>query len=576
MSDLYIAMDLISITVQNYRSITKAYKLPLINYSVFVGPNNEGKSNILRALGLSLSLLTGSGRVHRTKYRTTLRYHYRNTDRFDFNWMRDFPVNLQKSKPKGTSNITLEFKFTDVELTEFKKKIKVSLSTNLKVKFLIGKDDVVFDVPIQGKGKLNFTSKREEIADFIKARLVAKYVPAIRTSELALSIVESLLDQELQQLEKDPKFSLLQKELDKLKKPIIDSISKNLTSTVAKFIPDVKKITIENRISLTNMLSAQSALMVDDGVRTELSSKGDGVISLTSLSMIRHASEQSLGNKRLVLLVEEPESHLHPNAIHGLKSVLQDISEKHQVIISTHSPIIVNRNVVRGNIIVSNNKARAATQLHEIRDSLGIQLSDNLSSAHLVVLVEGSEDTKMLESWIRKMSSKINSSLSNGTLMFDDLGGASNLNYKASFYRQSLCRVQAYMDNDEDGRRAVQKSMDKGTLDSSEYTLSSCPGMANSEIEDLVTLATYRQNIIDEYGVDLNIPRFKKSSPKWSDRVKEIFKLNGKLWSNKIENDVKRIVANRVQENGLESLNPHLKSSVENLVQQLEKTLEKT
>ena len=41
-------MRLVSFSVTNYRSITKAYKLPIRQATILIGPNNEGKSNILR------------------------------------------------------------------------------------------------------------------------------------------------------------------------------------------------------------------------------------------------------------------------------------------------------------------------------------------------------------------------------------------------------------------------------------------------------------------------------------------------------------------------------------------------
>ena len=51
-------MKLVAFSVRNYRSIVEAYKLSLGNYTVLVGPNNEGKSNILKAIALSLAVLT--------------------------------------------------------------------------------------------------------------------------------------------------------------------------------------------------------------------------------------------------------------------------------------------------------------------------------------------------------------------------------------------------------------------------------------------------------------------------------------------------------------------------------------
>ena len=50
-------MRLISFSVQKYRSITKAEKLPLSDLTVLVGPNNEGKSNLLQALVTGMRFL---------------------------------------------------------------------------------------------------------------------------------------------------------------------------------------------------------------------------------------------------------------------------------------------------------------------------------------------------------------------------------------------------------------------------------------------------------------------------------------------------------------------------------------
>lgn len=568
-------MELVSFSIRNYRSISKAYKLPLTGYSVFVGPNNEGKSNILKALGLSLNLLSGGSRLRRSRYRGTLRYYYRNADRFDYDWFRDFPINLQDEKEEGTSDFTLEFYLDESDQKKFKNYTKLNLSTNLKVKLSISKEKIVFDVLVPGKAKKGFQKKRSEIADFISDSIIAKYVPPIRTSELAIGIVENILESELQELEKDPKYQKLIQELQQLQKPIVDAISKDLTKTIKNFIPDVNRITIENRSSISRVLSASCELYVDDGIKSELKSKGDGIISLSALSMIRHASEKSLGDKNLILLVEEPESHLHPKAINGLKSVLNDISKNHQVIISTHSPVIVDREKVSGNLIVENNKASAAKNLQEIRNSLGVQLSDNLAGAYLVLLVEGSDDEIILKTWLRSKSTKLNSYFSNNIIAIDNLGGASNLHYKITQYNSGLCNVYCYLDNDDPGRKAVLNAQNRGAITESDYNLSAVQGMSESEIEDLINLNCYRSNILEKFGVDLDNPKFKTNQRKWSDRVKEVFKLNGKIWDQGTENKVKLVVAKSVEDEGISSLNSHKESSIDSLVSQLESRLEK-
>jgi AAA15 family ATPase/GTPase len=111
-------MKLVAFSVRNYRSIVEAYKLSLGSYTVLVGPNNEGKSNIVKAIALSLAVLT-RGRVRRRARFAPVRY-YRTESRFDYEWPRDFPVSLQSAHPTGRSEFTLEFDLTQEDFNMFR------------------------------------------------------------------------------------------------------------------------------------------------------------------------------------------------------------------------------------------------------------------------------------------------------------------------------------------------------------------------------------------------------------------------------------------------------------------------
>ena len=50
-------MKLISFSVSNYRSITRAHKIKLHDLTILVGKNNEGKSNIIKAISLSMNIM---------------------------------------------------------------------------------------------------------------------------------------------------------------------------------------------------------------------------------------------------------------------------------------------------------------------------------------------------------------------------------------------------------------------------------------------------------------------------------------------------------------------------------------
>ena len=50
-------MKLAEFEITNYRNITHPVKIRLGQYNVIIGKNNEGKSNILRALDCAMNIL---------------------------------------------------------------------------------------------------------------------------------------------------------------------------------------------------------------------------------------------------------------------------------------------------------------------------------------------------------------------------------------------------------------------------------------------------------------------------------------------------------------------------------------
>ena len=79
-------MKLVSFTVHNYRSITSANKIAVSDITILVGKNNEGKSNLLRAINLSMTALR--------LYQDPIGIR---RSRILFDWNSDYPVSLQKS-----------------------------------------------------------------------------------------------------------------------------------------------------------------------------------------------------------------------------------------------------------------------------------------------------------------------------------------------------------------------------------------------------------------------------------------------------------------------------------------------
>lgn len=567
-----MTLKLVAITVKNFRSITNAYKLQLGSTTVLIGRNNEGKSNILRALVVGLDILR---RVQRFPLRR-IGQQSKNISYLSpfersriYKWETDYPIALQESQPEGTSEMTLEFELDETELAAFQSRIGSTLNGNLPIRAEIGRDRLSISIAKQGRGAKSLTQKAAEIAEFVRQRLDFQYIPAVRTAQRAHEVVDDMLSEALASVEGFPAYKAALKTIADLQKPVLDKISQSIKGTLVQFLPAIKDVKVQIATEdRTRALRASSEIVIDDGTPTRLKHKGDGVQSLAAIALMRHSAAVQSAAKYAVIALEEPESHLHPSAIHELKTVLQDLAKSQQIVISTHCPLFVDRSNIAANIIVDHNKARSAKSISEIRDLLGVRSADNLRHAELVLVVEGAEDLSVMTKLLQLKSPQIKEALSQGLLVINALDGATNLSYKLSLLRDALCEYHCFLDNDDAGRRAFDAARSDGLLTDAQCNFTICNGMPQSEMEDLYAVDAYRAVLERTYGVTLEVKQF-RSNKKWSDRMRNAFLAQGKLWDDRIKSEVKTLVAETVIEKPDRALNAHKRGAFDGLANAL-------
>lgn len=537
-------MELVAITVRNFRSITDAHKLAIGGCTVLLGPNNEGKSNILRALVAGLMCLRAVGR------RPELRIGKVRIPSFIlrriYEWERDFPVHMQESEPNGKTIIVLEFKLNAREIEEFRTEVGSDLNGNLPIELAIGKDELKLTVRKRGPGGPALSKKVAKIGRFVVRRFDFQYIPAVRTAESAQKIVERIVARELEAVEENPGFKKALGRIEKIQKPILDEISIGIHNTLVDFLPGIKSVDV--RIAEEERYEAlrrHCRIVINDGTPTELQYKGDGVQSLAALGIMRHGSETGTQNKNLILAIEEPESHLHPRAIHQLRDVLGDISKACQVFVTTHCPLFVDRTNIKANIIVNKKKAQPARSIRQIRRALGVKASDNLRHADFVLLVEGEDDRIGLRALISHGSKKLARALSSNLLAIDTLGGVTGLSYKIGLIRDALCSYYCFLDDDKEAHKAVNKAIQNGLLTVAEVKFTTCPRKKEAEMEDLYNTNLYEDMVMRTYGVKLKGPKF-RNNKKWSVRMRETFKHQGQRFGEATEIELKKKIADLV------------------------------
>lgn len=558
-------VQLVNFSATNYRSITSAHRIAFSNVTILIGKNNEGKSNLLRALEASMLLLLEHARTTPGRYRSAL------SDRSPYIWKRDFPIQLQGRKGSTQTILKIEFLLDDAECLEFKNKIGPSLNGSLPLEIKIGKDqEIQIRVVKSGKGTKTLASKSAEIARFVAERIHFNYIPAVRTDSATIELIGGMLSQELRALEKDPRYLEALSTIAAIQQPVLDELATRVHGPLKEFLPSIKSVKIEilesaRRVSLRRDVN----VVVDDGTPTNLEFKGDGVKSLAALGLLK---SQNARHGASLLAIEEPESHLHPAAIHQVNEIIQSIAQKSQVIITTHNPLFVDRINVKSNIIVTDGGATPAKSISSIRDLLGIKASDNLTHANFALVVEGEEDAIALKALLPGLSDRIGKALRNNTLIVEPIGGAGNLSYKLSLLKNSLCATHSFLDGDAAGRAAYDKAEKDSLIGTANSTFVTCNGMAEAEFEDCIELSVYKDIVLAEQGVDLTSTKF-RGNGKWSSRLRSTFLDQGKHFSDGMAAKTKYLVASSVARNPKTALNMHKRNSIDALVASLERML---
>ena len=167
---------------------------------------------------------------------------------------------------------------------------------------------------------------------------------------------------------------IVQKKIKKVAKEHKDELNKLLGKLTEKY--DVEFATVEGYAARRMPLSIN---LKDKQVEVPLNDWGSGtqnrthiLISILQANRIKR-SESSADKITPIVLVEEPESFLHPSAQAEFGTILQSLSEELdiQIIVSTHSPYMLNQVQPDANILLRREVFRKKLRETRIASTIG-------------------------------------------------------------------------------------------------------------------------------------------------------------------------------------------------------------
>lgn len=503
-------MNLSKVYIENFRSIKKV-NLSLSNYSVVFGKNNEGKSNIMKAIHRGWNIINDfstypSKIIHTRSKREG--FKIRHSSILSSNMNKEIEDDITLDSKFKTKDITIGFYF---DLTSEE---RVSLYKLMKSKSTITNKiyiEVKYDESLRYKCrvKLNidgrFLKSSENIStsvSFIIKNFDIDYIPSIRTEETATEIVKNAVNERLKDLTLRDEYNKAIDLVNELQDQELKKISEQIEPDIKRYLKNIKSIEVtsmkRHRPLINYGYSREVDINIDDGRLTSIKNKGDGIKSLIALSIL----QTSEANNRL-LMIDEPEAHLHSGAIRELKNKIKDDTLNHQTLICSHHQIFVDRNKLTNNKILNNGEIQDNIDIRYIRSELGVSLSENLLSSEIVLLVEGETDKCIIEEIMFKYNPNLKLYIDQGKFFIDPIHGTRNLSNKISFYEIGLCKIICLLDND-NATKNINKN--NSSIDT-EYFFIPKVDKNEVEIEDIFEEAFIFEIVDQVFDIDDSIKR---------------------------------------------------------------------
>lgn len=298
---------------------------------LIAGPNNAGKSSLLRVLE---AFFADPSSEDLQRMKPLHDYYVQGGSRM----MSSIQVQFA-----GLTNAEAEF-FSDAVVRNGTFTIKISCTRGGKISYHASRK----------------SSRGRELYERVLESFSFVKIPSVRVSETN----QGENDQSLLRLHETLEGVLvrsggsrktqLQKDFEQAIAPVEKLVHKVLGESVAAVASELpfreRDLGIklpDSRHALRGMLQ-KAVITSRDEIEVSIAERGTGFQSAMVLGILRYVasrSDQTAG--KVVFVIEEPEAFLHPQTQRAMAKILRDISSDAQLLVTTHSPVLVDSFSVR-------------------------------------------------------------------------------------------------------------------------------------------------------------------------------------------------------------------------------------
>lgn len=397
-------MKLKSIRIRNFRTVEKEQRIDLDGGLTIVGPNNSGKTNILKAIELLF-----------TDYKNVFGYSREKDLTF---WVgraqTSLVANFEGNPEEWTEICECLDELHDILGTSRGSDKEISLNL-----YFTNSSNPVYRIfpnakkPNDNSARALYSRKQKELTQRLLSTFVLHYVPSAKGMESLYQDLIIPVMKEAAARKMNEHIKVLEEELDRIAKNINEQFRvAGLDGIEASF-----KLPGD---SPKNLISGFDLLLRDPS-ETSVFRKGMGIQSVALIaSFMWITKEEMKAGKNVIWLLEEPESYLHPELSESVRKMLSNLGEQALVVTTTHSVGFIPQdpqNVIGTSLVGKANSRRTDIETYNsyfeatkrLRNSLGVKFSDFYNLGQFNTFVEGKSDRELFQWFIDIVKRKSNS-----------------------------------------------------------------------------------------------------------------------------------------------------------------------
>ncbi|MDA3843980.1 MAG: AAA family ATPase [Candidatus Kapabacteria bacterium] len=463
-------MKISSIIISNWRSI-KCVEIKAQDLMIFIGQNNHGKSNILSAILFFFGEIKAQELdFNNDSKELFVEVVFTDLDDYDKSTFKKYVTSNTDIKVRKTAFSNGNFEYRGYIQNPNDESLQESNASNYTIRAIAAEQifcdllpetgkltkNIIIDAQKQyvekNKDEIEFQYQLDE-SNFLGLKTVAKgifgdvyFIPAIKDSsedfapkdtsafgKMYSKIIQKISDSDNDWIETKKSLSKLFGALNKNNNEgdLNNNRPQELTELETKLSKYLKNWGAEINIevlapNIDDIFRANTQIWIDDGVKTDIRRKGNGLQRALTFALINvisnHQKENQIDAEETktssrtrsnssFFILEEPELYLHPQAQRAIFQSLVSLSEsKNQVMLCTHASTLIDIDKYKSIFIVKRDNESIGTTINQCLDELftddakkNFNLNywinpdrSELFFAKKVILVEGATDKTII------------------------------------------------------------------------------------------------------------------------------------------------------------------------------------